>query len=414
MPQLATQLATQLPTRRAELTAWPAGNNGSYLVRNRLSGDTFQLGEPEHFLLGRLDGRHDAEQVCTAFAERFGQPLSGNDLAEFLALAEERGFLQAEAADRRLASCGFEEALLPSQAHSPSRSRRVAGRLLTALAAPLQGLAGFLHGAAQKIHWLRLKHIDYVPRPDDVFIVTYPRSGTTWMQMILYQLTTGGDLDFPHIAEYCPWFERSVRSARGFELRPSPRLFKSHLPYAKIPKGPGKYIYVARDGKDVAVSYYHLYRQYNGYEGTFAEFFERFLRGKVEFGSWFEHVRGWWAHGGDPNVLLLNYEELSRDLPACVRRIAAFLGRELSPERLRRVVERSSFAFMKAHEQKFDPALETLWEQGVQLKMFLRHGKSGEGAVALTGEQQARFERAFHSRLAAAVIPSNPAVTPLS
>jgi len=78
---------------------------------------------------------------------------------------------------------------------------------------------------ARRIYWLRLKHFDYVPRPDDIFIVTYPRSGTTWMQMILYQLTTDGSMDFPHIAEYCPWFERSLRSARGFETRPAPRIF---------------------------------------------------------------------------------------------------------------------------------------------------------------------------------------------
>src|SRR5262249_61834635 len=115
--------------------------------------------------------------------------------------------------------------------------------------------AGIFGGMASRVDWLRLKYVDYVPRPDDVFIVTYPRSGTTWMQMILYQLTSDGNMDLPHIAEYCPWVERSVRSARRFYTRPSARIFKSHLPYAQIPKGPGKYIYVARDGKDVAVYY---------------------------------------------------------------------------------------------------------------------------------------------------------------
>jgi hypothetical protein len=80
------------------------------------------------------------------------------------------------------------------------------------------------------------------------------------MQMILYQLTTDGLMDFPHIAEYCPWFEKSLCSTRGFETRPSPRLFKSHLPHPWIPKGPCKYIYVARGGRDVALSCYHLCR----------------------------------------------------------------------------------------------------------------------------------------------------------
>src|SRR5207249_11559783 len=116
--------------------------------------------------------------------------------------------------------------------------KRLASQLLSAVAGVLRWCAGVLTTAAQKAQWVRLTHLEFVPRTDDVFIVTYPRSGTTWMQMILYQLTTDGNMDFTHIAEYCPWFEKSLRSARGFETRPSPRLFKSHLPYREIPKGP--------------------------------------------------------------------------------------------------------------------------------------------------------------------------------
>ena len=117
------------------------------------------------------------------------------------------------------------------------------------------------------------------PRPDDIFVVTYPRSGTTWMQMILYQLTTEGNMNFPHITMVCPWFERLLKDGAAFDALPSPRVFKSHLSYRKIPKGPCKYIYVARDGKDVAVSYYHFHATHIGFKGSFDEFFERFLKG---------------------------------------------------------------------------------------------------------------------------------------
>jgi hypothetical protein len=237
-----------------------------------------------------------------------------------------------------------------------------------------------------------------VPRADDVFIVTYPRSGTTWMQMILYQLTTDGSMDIPHISEYCPWFERSLRSGRGFETRPSPRIFKSHLPYRRIPKGPCKYIYVARDGKDVAVSYYHLCRAYTGLETPFDEFFQRYLRGSVESGSWFEHVKGWWRHRNDSNVLFLTYEELTRDLEGCIRRIADFCGLEVSADRFPQIVERSRFRFMKEHESVFDPAMETLWEQGVQVNSFIRNGKVGDGAVRLSSDQRARFDAVLRRR----------------
>jgi hypothetical protein len=393
-------LAILLPCRRPELVAWPARDT-LYLVRNRRTGEVFQLGEAEHFLLARLDGRLDAEQLRAAFARRFGQQLSDDDLAGFLELARASDFLQPEAAATRpLLAHGFGACPSPpTPAPRPELPRRVASRLLHALAAASQWLAGLAHNAAAKLQSFRLTHFEFVPRPDDLFIVTYPRSGTTWMQMILYQLTTEGGMDFPHIAEYCPWFERSLRSARGFDTRPSPRLFKSHLPYARIPKGPCKYLYVARDGKDVAVSCYHLCRRYNGYDGTFAEFFERFLRGQVEFGSWFQHVRGWWAHRHDPNVLFLTYEELTRDLEGCLRRISAFYGLAVAPERLPLILERCRFSFMKEHEGQFDPALETLWEQGVQLNAFLRHGRTGEGKDCLSLEQAARFARAFEQQL---------------
>jgi hypothetical protein len=397
----------QIPVRRSDLVSWPAGGNGAYLIRDRRGGQTFQVGEQERFLLARLDGRHQADAICTEFAERFAQPFSNEDLADFLSLADERGLLQAEASQPEAPVENWLEP--PSGSERPgtskSRLRSIAGRLLSAAATGLHAAAGLFRGAASRVDWLHLKYLNYVPRPDDVFIVTYPRSGTTWMQMILYQLTTGGDMDLPHIAEYCPWFERSVRSARGFETRPSPRIFKSHLSYAKIPKGPGKYIYVARDGKDVALSYYHLYRQYNDYEGTFAEFFERFLCGKVEFGSWFEHVRAWWVHRNDANVLFLTYEELSSDLDGCLRKIATFLKIELPPERLVTIRERCGFDFMKSNEHKFDPALELLWEQGIQLKSFLRNGKVGGGAVRLSEAQRAQFDRAFSDRLEKLGIP---------
>jgi hypothetical protein len=397
--------------RRPELVSRPFGVHGSYLVRNRHTGESFQLGQEEHFLLGQLDGTRTAAGVCAAFAERFGEPLTEDQLQEFLHLAGARGLLQDHRqTDEETQGGGVASRPLPAwETGEPDGGRertarrallsRFTTRLREAGAAALHGLGGLLNSAAEKVYWFQLRYFEYVPRPDDIFIVTYPRSGTTWMQMILYQLTTDGSMDFPHIAEYCPWFEKSHRAGRGFELRPSPRIFKSHLSHPKIPKGPCKYIYVARDGKDVAVSNYHLHRMYLQYEGTFAEFFERFMKGDIGYGSWFRHVAGWWAHRHDPNVLLLTYEELTRDLEACLRRIITFCGFKVSPERFPVILERCCFEFMKKHESQFDPAMEWLWERGVRLNSFLRAGRIGDGAMYLDSQQQARFDRAYHRYL---------------
>jgi hypothetical protein len=404
-----TSIAAPVPVRRPELVCWQAAPNGPHLVRNRRTGAVLQFGDDERFLLDRLDGTHSRDEICAAFTGQFHEPLSPQEFDEFLQLAAAEGLLQDAAAAPNgetvaplsPASAGT----APQRSAAPPRLwARLAARSLHAASRVLKWSA-WLPGVAQDWLQRRARRLQFVPRADDVFLVTYPRSGTTWMQMILYQMTTDGAMDVPHIAEFCPWFERSLRAANAFELRPSPRIFKSHLSYRQIPRGAGRYIYVARNGKDVAVSYFHLYRRYNGYTGTFDEFFERFLRGRFVFGSWFEHVRDWWDHRDEDNVLFLTYEELQRDTEGCIRRIADFCGRQLSPEKLRAVKERSSFAFMKQHEHRFDPALETLWEEGVQLDAFLRGGRVGDGSAALNAAQSAQFAQACADRLGNREIP---------
>lgn len=71
------------------------------------------------------------------------------------------------------------------------------------------------------------KYMHSMLRPDDIFIVTYPRSGTTWMQMILYQLTTDGNIDFANIYQVSPWLELSLELGKySFESFAYPRIFK--------------------------------------------------------------------------------------------------------------------------------------------------------------------------------------------
>jgi hypothetical protein len=406
-------LATPLPYRRPGLVSRPLGEDGTYLVRDRRAGESFTLGLQEHFLLARLDGTRTAEELRADFAAEFGEPLTEEELHDFLHLTRDRGLLQEEETGTTQSPSDtpgedWQESTgripHPSGPANVGKIRRTAVQrfaawLLGMVAAMVQWLGHFLSGAARRIQLFKLMHIDFVPRPDDVFIVTYPRSGTTWMQMILYQLTTDGSMDFPHINEYCPWFERSSRCADGFEGRPSPRLFKSHLSYRQIPKGSSKYIYIARDGKDVVVSYYHFSRSHLELRGTFDEFLDLFMHGKVEGGSWFEHVKGWWRHRNDPNVLFLCYKDLLHDLESCLRRIIAFCELEVEPARFPTILERCSFAFMKAHESKFDYQLGVLWEQGVQWNAYIRQGRAGAWKGTLSPRQAARFDTIFLRRL---------------
>jgi hypothetical protein len=237
-------------------------------------------------------------------------------------------------------------------------------------------------------------------RPDDVFVSSYPRSGTTLTQWILYQHETEGEPD--HLTQVSPWFERSLAigelTAASLDRLPSPRVFKSHLPRKWLPDG-ARYVYVERDVRDVLVSYFHFYRAYLGFEGTMDDFYDRFMTGRVQYGSWFDHVAGWRGHAGDPDVCIVHYEDLLNDRRGAVERLVTFLGWERDEAWLARVVEESSFEAMKRRESLFDHATALLLERGVSAESFLRTGTSGAGRSELSEAQQAEIrERGSSAR----------------
>lgn len=238
------------------------------------------------------------------------------------------------------------------------------------------------------------------PREDDVFVVTYPRSGTTWMQFILHQLLTDGAMDFQHISEPVPWFERSLAagylSPADVEALPSPRLFKSHLPRAWVPAGV-RVVLVERDVRDVALSYFHFYRSHLRHEGDLDAFVRRMVRGQVQYGSHAKHVAGWRAALPHPRLHWERFERLRADLAGAVADLAAFLDVTLTPERRERVLTRCTFDYMKRHEDRFDFITEHLIQKGYRQSAFLRHGQAGEGAAALSPEQRRTLEQAGDS-----------------
>jgi hypothetical protein len=261
----------------------------------------------------------------------------------------------------------------------------------------LDRLVDAVGDASRTVKFLRGR-ASFDARADDVYVASYPRSGTTWTQVIAYLIVSGEtDFHFRHLAEVSPWWERNLahRSDATAELRamPGPRVLKTHLPYRWLPSG-ARYLYVWRNAEDVAVSYYYLYRRYLDFDGPFAEFFERFLRGDVQYKSWFRHVAGWEAHQDDPRVLFIPYDEMRSQTRSWVRRIAEFLDVELSEERCEAIVRQTDFGSMKAAEDKFDFANELLLQRSVRDGAFLRAGKVSRGEGHLTAEQRDSLERA--------------------
>lgn len=230
-------------------------------------------------------------------------------------------------------------------------------------------------------------------RPSDVFVATYPRSGTTWMQFLLHLLVRP-EVEFRHINDVCPWLERSLAvgsvEPRALAGLPSPRIFKTHLLRQWLPRE-GRFVVIVRDPADVAVSYYELHRALLGFRGSLDEFLARFESGRVQYGSWWAHVRSWERHAG-PDVLWVRYEALRADPAGELRRVAEFAGLPSDAERIAAAVAGASLPRMKAMEERFDHATSLLLERGVRARSFIGRGRGGDGV--LTAQQRARIEAA--------------------
>jgi hypothetical protein len=237
--------------------------------------------------------------------------------------------------------------------------------------------------------------MSYQPRATDVVIAPYAKCGTTWLQQIFHTLRTDGDFDFDDISRVVPWIETSVIAGVPLDLaqRAEPRGFKSHLSYDGVPKG-ARYIVSFRDPKDALVSFYRFMEGWTFEPGavSLTEFAEDWIARTGQGRDYWAHLLSWWKVRDNPEVLVLSYEGMSADPEGTIRRVAAFSGIALSEALLALTLERSSFAFMLAHKDRFDDVLmRTASETRCNLpagsdSAKVRKGGSGGGRAELSAE----------------------------
>lgn len=200
--------------------------------------------------------------------------------------------------------------------------------------------------------------LTFQPKPTDVIIASYRKSGTTWLQQILHGLRTRGSMAFDEITEVIPFLEIALLMGVTLDVPQvaEPRIFKSHLSWYSIPKG-GRYIVSIRDPKDVFISYYHFWEGAYFEPGAISltEFVHGLLRWQGR--KYWEHLISWWEHRHDANVLILSFEEMKRDLSHAVRKIARFVGYEADEALLKLVIQQASLEFMLAHKAQFNDLL---------------------------------------------------------
>jgi hypothetical protein len=229
--------------------------------------------------------------------------------------------------------------------------------------------------------------------PDDVFLVSFPKSGNTWTRFLIANLAhPETPATFGNIHQLVP--DPDGTSKRIFDRMPRPRIIKSHECFD--PTYP-RVIYIVRDPRDVVLSQYHYHRKRLkfGDEYPIEQFVNRFLRGETcPHGSWGENVSTWMmTRRKDPRFLLLRYEDMISDTSRELAKISEFLGIHPTPQQIQQAVERSSADRMRALE-KTQGHNFSLTNSRPDLP-FVRVAKSGDWRSGLSDALTAKIEAAW-------------------
>jgi len=252
-------------------------------------------------------------------------------------------------------------------------------------------------------------------RDDDIVISTYAKAGTTWVQQIIAQLLFNG-AEGLEVAEMSPWVDLRVPPKAVkipmIEAQTHRRFLKTHLPVdALVFSEKAKYVYIGRDGRDVLWSMYNhhskandaWYEALNDSPGRVGPPIERppssinqCYHGWLDndgypWWPFWENIRSWWAIKELPNVYLLHYENLKRDMPGEIRRLAAFIETPIDEAKWESVLRHCSFDYMKEHGEKSVPLGGAFWDGGA--RSFINKGTNGRWRDVLTSEESSKYER---------------------
>ena len=231
--------------------------------------------------------------------------------------------------------------------------------------------------------------------PDDVFLVSYPKSGNTWTRFLIANLVYAEKHpDFSNINDLIPDPEGLAK--RRLDNLPRPRYIKSHQYFD--PRFP-KVIYIVRDPRDVVLSEYHfdIKRRAIAEDFPLEQFVSRFVRGELNhpYGTWGENAATWfYTRGSDPRLLLVTYESLQSEGARQLARIAEFIGVSASPERISFAIEQSSANRMRELEKK-QGHLWSSTKETRQDKPFVRSAKAGGWKTELPEAGIAEIESAW-------------------
>ncbi len=261
---------------------------------------------------------------------------------------------------------------------------------------------------------------DFRIRPDDLFVCTPPKCGTTWTQTLVRMLITEQADPSIYDNKVSPWldcaFRDRVAQANSLEVQDHRRCIKTHTPLDGITYSPdAQYLVVHRHPVDVHFSLRsHVenmtedwldYLFPDDLSEAFAMFLDRPASTKgtddLTLASFVHHFRSFWDYRDLPNIHFLHYAELSRDLPGQVRRLAGIMGMNIDDRMVAGISQAGSFGSMKDNARRLSqtPGFTSVFRDFAQ---FFSSGTSNKWEGKLTEAEMARYD----ARMAGMVTPA--------
>uniref|UniRef100_A0A2K5C0L6 Sulfotransferase n=1 Tax=Aotus nancymaae TaxID=37293 RepID=A0A2K5C0L6_AOTNA len=270
----------------------------------------------------------------------------------------------------------------------------------------LKEVEGTLLQLATVDNWSQIQSFE--AKPDDLLICTYPKAGTTWIQEIVDMIEQNGDVEKCQRAiiqqrhPFIEWARPPQPSGFHHVAQAGLKFLSSSNPPSSAYQSAEitNFLYVARNAKDCMVSYYHFQRMNHKLPdpGTWEEYFETFINGKVVWGSWFDHVKGWWEMKDRYQILFLFYEDIKRDPKHEIQKVMKFMGKNLDETVLDKIVQETSFEKMKENPMTNRSTVsKSIMDQSIS--PFMRKGTVGDWKNHFTVAQNERFDEIYRKKM---------------